>query len=314
MQILLYLLILLISSIGISKSASYVIYVVHKIGRRFRVSDFTLGFFILGLVTSTPELFVGINAIFKGVPELSMGNLIGGIIVLLSLVIGATAVLSGKVSFKDGFSKKELLFTGFLLITPFFLAIDGFVSRFDGLMLLAFYAVFFIILNKKESFIKRFKDELIKEPFDATKLMIKAGLGVLGLLLFSKIIVEIAIIIANQLSIPPMVVGLLLLSLGTNMPEFTLGILSKRNHTDVAIGDYLGSAAANIPLLGLVAVLSPFSLPNGKHVFMLLLLVITVVFFYLFARSRKEINRKEGAILLGIYGLFLVIELVLYAQ
>ncbi len=313
MKILLYLLILLASSIGISKSASYVIYVVHKISKRFRISDFTLGFFILGFATSSPEVFVALNAVLDGVPQLSMGNLVGGIIVLLSLVIGVTAILSKKVSFKDGFTSKELFFTGLLLINPFFLALDGYVSRFDGLLFIISYISFFFIMNRKETFIERFRDTLNKEPFDTTKLVVKASLGILGLLLFSKIIVEIAILFAQYLSIPPMIVGLLLLSLGTNIPEFTLGILSKRNERDVAIGDYLGSAAANIPLLGLVAVLSPFALPNGKHIYSLLLLVLTVVSFSLFARSSKEINRKEGIILLGIYGLFLIVEFaVLY--
>lgn len=311
-MLLLNVALIILSSIGISKSAGFVLYAVERLAKRFRISDFTLGFFVLGILTSTPELFVAINSSLNNIPQLSFGNLMGGIIVLLTLVIGSTAVLTGKISFKDTFSQKELLLTGFLLISPVFLIADGIASRFDGLLLISFYLVFFLIMNKKETFLEKVKDKLTEKPIDNIKLFLKLILGIAGLVIFSKIIVNSALVFSQSLNIAPFVVGFLLLSIGTNLPELSLAALSKGDHQKLAIGDFLGSAAANIPLLGFLALISPFEITNGLKLYMgFATFLLTIVAFSSFARSKRTINREEGLILLSIYALFLIIEVIL---
>lgn len=309
MGIFLYLLVIVIGSIGIAKSASLVVEATTKFASRARISDFTLGFFILGLATTTPEFFIGINSVLDGVPDLSAGNLIGGIIVLLSLVVGLAAAVMGKVSFYGTFSYQEMLLTAFLLVSPSFLIFDGFVSQIDGLMLLVFYVVFFLVMNRKETLIEHIRDEIFKEPVDAFKLILKLVIGVVGLLICSKIIVETALIFADFLEVSVLVVGFLLLSIGTNLPELSLGVVMRNHHKKLAIGNFLGSAAANIPILGLVAVLSPIRLPNfNKVLISIFILVLTVVAFSYFAQSKKTISRTEGFFLLLIYILFFFLE------
>lgn len=311
MTLLWYLAIIVFASLGISKSGSLIIAAITKIAQRFRISDFTLGFFILGIATSTPEIFISINAAIDNVPQLSLGNLLGGTIVLLSLVIGLTAVIRKKVSFRDTFTFQELLLTSFLLLSPVFLLIDGFVSRFDGLLLIVFYLVFFLIMNKKETLIEHIRDKLMSEPVNSVKLLGKFILGLAGLLLFSKIIVETAIVFANNLNIAPIVIGLLLLSIGTNLPELTLSIFSGNEHKGLAIGDFLGSACANVLILGTISVITPFPLTNyNKVLISLALLGLTVITFFVFARSKRVISRKEGLVLIFIYLVFVVSELL----
>lgn len=311
MGIFLYPLVIIICSLGISKSASFVIDSIVRLAQRARISDFTLGFFILGIATTTPEIFIGINSAVDGVPQLSMGNLLGGIIVLLSLVVGLVAVITGKVSFRDTFTPKEMLFTAFLIISPSFLIFDGFISRVDGLLLLVFYLVFFVIMNRKETFIEHIRDEIFKEPLDVFKLTVKLILGIAGLILFSKIIVGTALTFSNLLSIPALVIGLLLLSIGTNLPELSLGVATRNHHKQLAIGSFLGSAAANIPVLGLVALIYPISIPSTtKVIISIFILLLTVGCFSYFAQTKRTITRKEGFLLLLIYTLFLLSELL----
>lgn len=312
MAVLFYIGVLIFSFIGIAQSASLVVSSIVKISRRFRISNFTLGFFVLGIVTTTPELFIGINSALDRQPQLSLGNLLGGTIVLLSLVIGLTAVLNGKISFNHTFSARDLLASGFLIVSPVFFILDGRVSRFDGLALITVYILFFLLMNKKETLIERVRDEISKEPINITKLLGKFLVGVIGLFIFSKIIVEAAILFASVFSIPLIVLGLLLLSLGTNLPEFSLAFASTSlGHKNIAIGDFLGSCAANVFVLGIVALICPFEIVNDtKFIISLTLLLLTVVSFSLFAKTQRVITRKEGFVLLIIYAVFLLSELI----
>lgn len=311
MTIFLYFLAIIACSIGISKSGSLVISAITKIANTFRISDFTLGFFVLGIATTTPELFVGINSALRNIPQLSLGNIIGGIIVLLSLVVSLTAIFSGKISFRDAFSAKELLLASFLIISPTFLIVDGYLSRFDGLLLVIFYGVFFFIMNRKETLLEHIRDELISEPMNSAKLLFKLTLGIAGLLVFSKIIVEVAILLVEILNIALLLLGLLVLSIGTNLPEITVAFFSRKTHKSLAIGNFFGSACANILVLGVVALINPFSVISITKLYISLgILILTVSLFSIFARSGRTISRNEGFLLFLVYILFLVSEII----
>lgn len=311
MNALYYLIFILLASVGLSKSAVFVVDSVNKLSKKLRVSDFTLGFFILGLATSTPEIFVGLNSLIDGVPELSVGNLIGGIIVLLTLVVGIAALITGKVNLNHGFTPKELLITSFLLITPIFVLSDGVISRADGLLLVTLYIGLFFLLNRSETIFEKIHDEISEHSHHLGNIVTKLIIGVAGLLLFSKIAVDVGILLSLALNVPPLVIGLVVLSFGTNLPELTIGIISRKKHLDLALGNFLGSAAANIPLMGILAIKEPIYLAGGaKTGGSLVLLVLSVSLFTIFVKTNKVISRFEGAILLCAYVLFLLFEIL----
>ena len=316
MSDLLILLVIAVASYILSKSADLVVASVSSLARRFGVSEFNLGFFILGLATSTPELFVGLNSVIDATPELSLGNLIGASIILLSLIIGLTAILNKEVRFGNSFGRKDILLTSFVILSPAFLLFDGLLSRFDGLFLIVFYVLFYLFLNRQQSFAERIEQKLSSHKLDFLKIAAKMLIGVAGLAITSKVIVEAAELMAVTWNLPLVLVGLVFLAIGTNLPELTIMFKSTvRNHKQIALGDFLGSAAANTPILGFIALLSPIQLTAPVKIYAsLVMLFISLVTFNAFFQSERKLTRLEGAALVGLYGFFLFMELFLRNQ
>lgn len=304
--------ILLVASIVLSRSAGLVVKAVVILSRRLHISEFNMGFFILGLATSTPEFFVGINSALEGHPELSMGNLIGASIVLLSLIIGLTAILNKEILFSETLSPRTMLLTGFVIFIPAILSLDGSVSRFDGLALISFYTIFYVYLNEQQTFAQRIEENMTNHTH-IFKILIGFCIGLAGLFIASKFMVDAAHFLATDWQIPLTIIGLLILSIGTNLPEITMMLTTTSlHHKNVAVGDFLGSAAANTPILGMVALLHPITLEAPINIYfsfgILLLVLITCAVFF---NSQRKLTRLEGTFLVGLYGIFLLTELFL---
>ena len=125
-------------------------------------------------------------------------------------------------------------------------------------------------------------------------------------------LVDQAVYFAAALRVPSSLMGLILLSLGTNVPELVIAARSiLKQHKEIAFGDYVGSAAANTLIFGF--------LPLGSGVFLLerqeflatgLIMLAGTFLLYLFAQSRQHISRKEGCVLLLLYIIFLITQFV----
>lgn len=304
---------LVVSLIVIAKSADLIVSTAVSLAHRLRVSEFNIGFFILGLATTTPELFVGLNAALSGEPQLSLGNLIGASIVLLSLIIGLNAVISGEVQFIKTFSKRDMWFTSFVILAPVFLLIDNELSRTDGVLLIFLYGLFYLVINKEQTFVEHIKYTFNKPHNHLGKTALIFIIGIFGLFVSSKLIVDSAQFIATSFDVPLVLIGLLLLSIGTNLPELTVLFISiRKQHKQIGIGDFLGSSVANTFVLGLVALLHPIILDEPLKVFLSLgMLFLTLVTFNAYFSLDKKINRLEGLSLIALYVFFLFAELFL---
>ncbi len=101
------------------------------------------------------------------------------------------------------------------------------------------------------------------------------------------------------------------LSLGTNLPEFSLAIRAIiSGKKDVAFGDYVGSAAANTLLFGIFTILNTGEVVTVNNFFRtFLIMVLGLGMFFVFSRSKHDITQKEGFVLLVLYGVFVASEL-----
>lgn len=308
-------LVALASFVLIAKSADIIVVSALKLAHKMHVSDFNIGFFVLGVATSTPELFVGVNAAFNGHPQLSLGNLIGASIVLLSLIIGLNALISGEVHFLAAFNRRDVFLTSLMIFSPAFFLIDGTLSRLDGIFLLLLYVLFFLFMNRRQTFMEAVRDTLATSQNHVLWQIILIFFGVAGLFISSRAIVIAAEFIAVSLNLPFVVLGLVLVAIGTNLPEFSVLFKSIQiKHKQISIGDFLGSAAANAAILGFVAVISPITLEAPAKVFLSLGVFLTVLLtFNAFFLIDKKIHRLEGLALIALYGLFLFSEIFLKA-
>ena len=218
MYFFLPLIAIIVASFILGKSADLIVHVTVSLARRFHVSEFSMGFFILGLATTTPEIFVGLNAVIDGHPELSLGNLIGASIVLITLIVGLSAAITGEIRFVDNFRPRDMWLTSFTIVLPTFFLLDGTLSRFDGLVLLAFYGVVYLVMNREQTFVEHVKESLSGTTNHLARKFSLLVVGVIGLFVASRVVVMAAETIAVSLHLPYVLVGLLLLSIGTNLP------------------------------------------------------------------------------------------------
>jgi len=286
-----------------------------KISARFSINVFFLGFVVLGILTSLPEISIVIFSA-KSSPEISLGNLVGGTLVVLTLVLGISAIKYKGIEFRGKFRRRELFSALFIISLLVFVLLDGKLSVAEGISLILIYLLYaaYIFIRfrntKRESLLKRL--ELVKK----TDSIISIFLSLFGVaLLLSSAMLTISTIeeIANVVQIPKAIIGLFLLGIGTNLVELFI-LFTSRPHGEnsLAVGDFLGSVTLNPPTLGLLAILSGgFVISDFVSLIPTLVLVLfAVLFFAILSFTDRILTPREGIILIGVYVSFIITELI----
>lgn len=291
--------------------AGLIIKSVSKFSHLLRVSAFSLSFFLLGFLTTLPELTVGLNAIFDKKPEVFVGNLIGGVIVLFSLVIPLLAFINGKIILNHDLGNKNLLIVLLYLLLPLAFVADQKLELLEGIFLIVYYLLIFYLLEKRQTLWEKITNEFTNHQKTFLIDIFKIFLGVIIVISASHFIAEKTIFFANFFHVSPFFVALIILSIGTNLPELSFAIRSiKEKKEAIAFGDYLGSASANIFVLGLLTVVNGEGVYIPDHFYQYAIFIpLSLILFYLFIKSEKKLTAKEGLILLFIYFIYLILEI-----
>ncbi|MBN1915890.1 sodium:calcium antiporter [Candidatus Dojkabacteria bacterium] len=281
-----------------------------QIAQKARLSPFLIGFLVLAIASSLPEMSVAVNSSLEGVPGISIGNLFGATIVILSLIIGLNAIKHKSIPFKGSYSFSFLLLSLILIGLMVILTADGELVPTDGLILITSYILLILFIVKNVVSHHKTKKYRKKQNW---KLYAGGLLGLAGLIISSHLLVEKTVGIALFFGIPNAVIGLLMLGIGTNIPELTLLIRSNTLEKEkLAVGNFIGSAMINVPTLGLLSLLSPHKIEYFQVLVpAMAVLALTLIVFALIAFSGREITRKEGFFLLGIYVLWIISEVIL---
>lgn len=305
-----YIPVFLILGIILSKSADAVVKSVSYLSRSLRVKSFLFAFLILGLATSIPEMFVAGQSIIDGVPQLSVGNLLGGSILLISLVMGGSAIFLSRVILDHGMTKGDIGMSAIVVAAPAIALWDGTLTRIEGLFLIIVYLLHVVLLDK-EQHVTNLVERHAKHVKHAWHAMFLGLIGLAGMGISARILVSMAETLVRSLGVSPFIIGLFLVTIGTNLPEITLAIeaiITKKR--DIAFGDILGSAVVNTPLLGVVCIITPFSVADPLRLRVtLILLLFTAFYFFWVATSKRDITRREGIGLLILYALFVLVEM-----
>lgn len=287
---------------------------VERVSRIVRVSSFMVSFIVLGFFTSVGELSVGVNAIIENDPEIFVGNLIGASIVIFMLIVPLLAITGNKIRITKEFQGFNLPASLIVISLPVLLVMDGVVSRTDALIIIFVFVFLMVSLQARKGIMERVKELSPRSSVKIGKEMVKIVVGLLIIFLASKVVVDQTLYISESLNISPFLISLLLISIGTNIPELSLVVRSAfARSNQVAFGDFVGSATFNTFLMGILALVygKPVELSNSYMV-SLLFLIVGLLAFYYFARTKNTISRLEGLVLLGLYGLFLVTEAFLH--
>lgn len=280
---------------------------IDRVASKFNKSGFIVAFFLLGFLTSLGEISVAINSVIDKVPQIAVGNLVGASFVLLVFVVPVLAVTAGKVTMHTVFDKWRLLYVLFIISLPSLFLIDGIVSPREGIATVLFLVSLLWVIKNNDI------------PRDTTKIIVaensrsplldvgKVIIGALVIFFAGHLLVEETVYFAEIFIVPKSFVGMIVLSLGTNIPEIAIALRSVlKNRSEVALGNYLGSATMNTAIFCLIAIVSgPFMVNKPEFIISFLFTIVGFILFYFFIRSKDVLNRKEGIILLILYGGFL---------
>lgn len=296
--------------------ANWLVNGASSLAKKHNVSDLIIGLTIVSFGTSAPELVVNSLASYDGFSDIVFGNIIGSNNFNLFIVLGVTALVY-PIAVQPSTAWKEIPISLFVTILLFAFANNFFanqntdISRADGaIMLLAFlFFLYYLFLQVKKS-----KPEVIDyEPMSNFKIwgLIIIGLG--GLILGGKLVVDNGVDIATQLGVSQKVIGLTIIAAGTSLPELVTSVVAAvKKNSDIAIGNIVGSNIFNILLiLPVSALIHPIEYNTGFNQDLLILIGGTAfLIIAMVLGKKKRIDRWEAVILLGFY-LFYSVRMVI---
>ena len=305
-QLILYLLSFFALWIG----AGLIVKAVDGFSSRLKLSSFSVSFFLLGVLTSVPEFAVGMASISQRRPEIFVGNLLGGTATTFLLVIPVLAILGKGIKLTNQLDRRNLIFSLLVAAAPAFFTLDGRVSTTEGITLIFLYVVLIAFIELKKKGILSVDGSAMRREFYSPMDILKLVLGIAIVIISSRYAVTRTILFSNEIGVSPFIVSLILLSFGTNLPELSLAVRSIiEGKRDIAMGDYLGSAATNSLLFGIFTLISGGEVLTSNHFFVTFMFVIAGLGgFYYFVQSEKDVSRKEGIVLIIVYILFIAFE------
>jgi len=290
---------------------------------KLKIDGLVLAALMVALSTSLPELFVGIAAALEGTPEISLGNVLGSNVANVSLIIGGASLIGGSVPVVGEFMKREFGAAFLAGVTPLFLMLDGKLSRLDGVLLLVVYAFYIrdvVLAGKHKSLAERGSKrrglltrlKWVHENH-VDKWSLKLMLGIVGVIVAADLLVRFASGLASGLGVPAFLIGILVVSVGTSLPELVLETQAiRRKDVALVFGDLLGSTVANSTLIiGITTLIHPIeNLKMSKYVVAGGTFIAVFGLLWAFSMTKKRLDRWEALVLFGIYVMFVGLELL----
>lgn len=302
--------VLLLLLLVVGKSASWAVRGAISLSHAFGLSAFIVSFLVV-LISILPETMVSILAATSDVPALGLGTLLGSNVADLTFVFGMVALFSPRpLRVETAFIKKDHLYIAFLAF-PLLLGFTGHYSRLDGLLLVA-SSVFFL-WSMLDTAAGEGKIPANLNGFTLAKSISILTAALLALAASAYYAVEYAVRLATGFGVAPALVGLLVVALGTTLPELLFSLRAARKaHASLALGDILGTVIADATLvLGITAIIQPFSFNPRLIVVTGFFMLLAGIFSLSLLRSGKVLTKGEGALLVLFYGIFVIAEFIL---
>ncbi len=279
-----------------------------QIGMRLGLSSLVVGLTIVAFGTSAPELAVSLDAALVGSAEIAISNVVGSNLANIALVLALSALLVPITIEKNVLTRDlPVMFVGFAAI--WVMLFDGVISRLEGGLLLTALVAYlvYVIRSSKASAAEENTDA--RDPIWKVALMLV--LGVVLLAAGGHWLVEGAIYIASFLGVSEAVIGMTVIAIGTSLPEITASLISIKNgHGCLAVGNVVGSNIWNsLGVLGATSLILPLE-QGGVNYVMLTMMAAAGVVLWVFCRTRYQLSRTEGGMLLIGY---IVAQIILLA-
>ena len=287
-------LLLIIGFVLLIKGADFFVEGSSSLARFLKIPSVIIGLTIVAMGTSAPEASVSINAALAGNNDIAVSNVIGSNIFNGLVVVGICAFISGFKTNRDILKRDmpvNILITAILCV----MIADGRLSRLEGILLLA--GMIFYIVNMILSALKTRSSYPDEKSMPLYKSLIFIAGGLVSVIFGGNLVVNNASQIAVSFGVSQNFIGLTIVAIGTSLPELVTSIVAtQKGDSGLALGNAIGSNIFNILfILGMSATISPLHILSESVIDCVILLVSGILLF-VFAYTKKSMNRTEGAI------------------
>jgi cation:H+ antiporter len=298
--------ILAVSLILVIKGATLATQHAAVIAEGFQLSKYTVGFIIVAVISILPETFISINAALSGEPAFGLGLLFGSNVADLTLIFAILVFVAGRSLQVEGKILKSHAAYPFILLLPLVLGFNGHYSRLEGLALIIAGAVFYYLALRNGADHTAPAQEVHGKKGRHWILLI-ASLALL--LVGAHFTVSSAVDLAHLIGISPVLIGMLIVSLGTTMPELFFSLKAMRRRDDsLAVGDLLGTVLADATIVvGIIALITPFAFPKEIVFVTGAFMIMSSFMLFYFMESGRRITNKEARLLFFFWVMFVII-------
>jgi len=276
---------------------------------RLNIPKVVIGMTVVSFATSAPELIVSLKSALDGYTDLALGNVVGSNIANIGLVLGITIILS-PIDIQKSFYKTDwpvMMLSSVVLYL--FVVFDGVVEFYEGAILFSALIIFMVyLLKNKDTSVDEDSENLISEPvYKGVLFLILGGVALWG---GSELLIKGAISLANNFGVSERVIGVTIVSLGTSIPELSASIIAVlKKEKAISLGNLIGSNIFNIlTVLGITSMITPIVVKDSgllsSDIYWMLGFA-ALIFPMVFLPKKMRLGRRDGVILLTLYGVFL---------
>lgn len=292
-------LLLLIGFVLLIKGADFFVDGSSSLARIMKVPSVIIGLTIVAMGTSAPEASVSINAALAGSNDIAISNVIGSNLFNGLVVVGICAFMAGFKTNPEILKRDmplNIIVTAILCI----MLLDRHINRIEGIILLIGMAVYIAAMVISALKNRETADECKILSLPKSLIFIIGGL--IAVIFGGTLVVDNACLIAKDFGVSENFIGLTIIAIGTSLPELVTSITATRKgDSGLALGNAIGSNLFNILfILGMSATICPLNVLSESIIDCIILLVSAVI-LYVFARTKKTMNRWEGIVCVFLY-------------
>ncbi|WP_394906866.1 calcium/sodium antiporter [uncultured Mesonia sp.] len=285
---------------------------------KFNISKMVIGLTVVSFATSMPELLVSLQAALEGFSDISLGNVIGSNIANIGLVLGITAIIGDLAIDKDFYKFNWPVMISLSLLLYGFLANDGTISRFEGLVFLLGIIAYLILLirraRKNADVIPDEVDEALQTT-SSFKIIAWLIIGISALYFGSELLVNGAVDLAEAIGVSERVISVTMIAIGTSVPELAASVIAAlKKEKALSLGNLIGSNIFNIAsVLGLTAIIKPIVMQSKQvlSVDILWMLGFALILLPLIFLPKKFVfTRYKGFVIFIAYTIFVALSFV----
>ncbi len=318
-MLIIWILIFIVSLAALVKGSDWLIESAEKIGLSLGLSPFIIGVTIVGMGTSFPELISSLVAVLKGVTDVVAANAIGSNIANILLIVGVSSVIAKRLSVSKNLIDLDLPLLAICTAILLVVVADMRITLGESILMLLSYGAYLLYTiydkesdeessdaDKSKTASRSLKEGKPPRPKLLFQDFFKLGLGLVGLVLGAKYLIDALIEISSTLNIGTGVIAITAVAVGTSLPELLVSAkAAMQKKSEVALGNIFGSNIFNaLVVTGIPGLFGTLHLSNEIYYIGVPMLIISTLLFVISGISRR-IHMWEGTFFFALYILFM---------